>query len=90
MLLLDGKEERKEDMEMHRPVAAEMTGLWKPCLLSINLVLVCIFSKSAVGGFHSYPVSGDLATSDDFCTFTVLEIRLRGSNSKELFEFYNL
>lgn len=70
---------------MHRPVPAEMICLWKPCMLSVNLVLVCVFSKSAVGGFHSHPVTGNLAPFDDFHPFSVLETCLRGSNSKEAF-----
>lgn len=57
MLLLHGKEDRKEDMEVHSPVSAEMIRLWKPCMLSGNLVLVCVFSESAVGGFDSHPVT---------------------------------
>ena len=51
MLLLDAEEERKEDMEMHSPVAAEMMWLQKPCMLSVTTVLVCVFSIYVVSGW---------------------------------------
>lgn len=67
MLLLDGKEERKEDMEIHSPVSAEMIGSGNPPrVLTVNSVLVCVFSESAVGGFSSHPGTGHPAPCDDF------------------------
>lgn len=57
-------------------------------MLSVNSVLVCIFSMGAVGGFQGmvgHTEIGDLAPSDDLSPFTVLGTSLRSSNSKEVF-----
>lgn len=44
-------------MKMHSPVSAEMIRFWKPCVLSVTSVLLCVFSESAVGGFNSHSVT---------------------------------